>query len=243
MLYFKKLIPEFIKNRIRFTRDFLKAFGKNREILFTEIYDKQIWGTPASGEKFYSGSGTSDSSIEAYKKVLIELIKEKDIKKVFEIGCGDFSIMKSVKNKVEIDYTGSDIVGSLIEYLSLNSADQNTRFIHLDAVSEPDLPTADLCIIRQVLQHLSNTEIAAILTKTKKYRYVLITEHVPLIPQKKNRNKITGHRIRLDQKQVSGVFPEESPFSLKCNKILSYRADYGGIPAVMVTNLIENTNN
>ena len=47
-----------------------------------------------------------------------------------------------------------------------------------DIVADP-LPEGELCLIRHVLQYLSNSQIASVLQKTRKYRYVLVTEYYP----------------------------------------------------------------
>jgi hypothetical protein len=79
-------------------------------------------------------------------------------------------------------------------------------------------PDGDLCLIRQVLQHLSNSEIEQVLNNVKKYPYVIITEHVPVFPEQANLDKPHGPDIRIYQR--SGVFPDEPPFSLKLEKLL-----------------------
>ena len=52
------------------------------------------------------------------------------------------------------------------------------QFRALDASREP-LPRGDICLIRQVLQHLSNEEIEAILQNCESFPVVVITEHFP----------------------------------------------------------------
>ena len=83
-----------------------------------------------------------------------------------------------------------------------------------------NLPAAGLCLIRQVLQHLSNQEIAQILQNTRKYKYIIITEHYPppylnIIP---NRDKPHGKDIRLDND--SGVYLNKPPYNIKISEVL-----------------------
>ena len=64
-------------------------------------------------------------------------------------------------------------------------------------------------MIRQVLQHLSNTQIAAILAKLRAAD-LIVTEHVPTAPGVvRNKDKAAGPDIRLYRK--SGVFLESPP--------------------------------
>ena len=114
-----------------------------------------------------------------------------------------------------------------------------------DAITATAFPSADLCIIRQVLQHLSNQQILEILEKTKVFKYVMITEHIPLNPQVINANKSTGGYIRLQNKAISGVYLDRPPFNQAIKTLLSYPQNdknYDGkiVPAIMQTVLIEN---
>jgi len=51
------------------------------------------------------------------------------------------------------------------------------------------LPAADLYLVRQVLQHLSNEEIAKVIANLGNARRVLISEHLPAHPKSFNRDK------------------------------------------------------
>jgi hypothetical protein len=237
----KKITPRQVK---RFWAD-TKIRKKSTEEIFTEIYDKNLWGEAPDGRKYCSGSGTIDSNIEKYIETLKLFIKEHEINSISEIGCGDFSIMKFILHDSNIEYTGSDIVKSVTDYLSDKYGSKNVKFMNMDAITSEKFPPADLCIIRQVLQHLSNEQISEIIRKTGDYKYIIITEHLPLDPKCKNGDKSASGYIRLQNPQTSGVYLDEPPFSLNCKTLLSYRQDdkdYSGktVPAVMVTSLIEN---
>lgn len=237
----RKLIPKWVM------RIYIYAKNKNKspEEIFTEIYNKSLWGKAPDGRQYCSGLGTIDTNVEKYIEMLRNFIHEHEIKSIFEIGCGDFTIMKSVLSQSDIKYTGFDIVKSLIDFLTTFYSNDNVKFMHMDAIDSVEYPAADLCIIRQVLQHLSNSQITEIIRKTEKYKFVIITEHLPLNPKHKNEDKITSGYIRLQNYNTSGVFLDAPPFSLKCKTLLSYQQDdndyYGNrIPAVMLTSLIEN---
>jgi hypothetical protein len=238
--YLKKLIP---KRLLHFLFDF-KNKGKSAEFIFTKIYDKNYWGKADDGNKYYSGTGTSDANSKLYIDFLITLIKKNNIKTLFEIGCGDFTIMKKVLEKSNLNYIGADVVKKLVVDLNEQSKRETIQFIHIDAING-EYPDAELCVIRQVLQHLSNHQIAVILEKTKKFKYVLVTEHLPLNPIIKNGDKNTGGYIRLQNKKTSGVYIEIKPYYLTAKTVLSYRSDDKDvdgkiIPAIMRTSLIEN---
>ena len=75
------------------------------------------------------------------------------------------------------------------------------------------LPSGDCIILRQVLQHLSNKDIEKVIKKITVYKYIILTEHIPLGNFVSNKDIISGQGIRL--KQNSGVNILEAPFNLK----------------------------
>ncbi len=142
--------------------------------LFSRIYHENMWG----GEKgeFNSGPGSDDFVGIAYAKLIKEYIRQHNIKSVVDIGCGDFRIARQFISD-DIDYTGIDVVPSLIENNQRLYGRSNVRFLNIDATRE-DIPGADLCTIRQVLQHLSNNHIQSILAKCRKFPHLIVSEHI-----------------------------------------------------------------
>jgi hypothetical protein len=139
--------------------------------IFTEIYGKQRWG---AGGDFFSGTGSVSAHADGYIKYVEDFIREHGIKSVVDCGCGDFRISGSI-DWGECDYIGIDIVGSLIERDQQLYGAPRRRFMQRDVVTDV-LPDAELCLIRQVLQHLPNEAILAIVSSLKKYKYVLISD-------------------------------------------------------------------
>ena len=190
-------------------------------------------------QNYYSGEG---SYIEIYVKPYCELIKNflsehPEIKSVVDLGCGDFNVASQWIND-NINYTGVDIVESMIEYHKKHYSSEHINFMCLDIV-EDKLPDGDLCLIRQVLQHLSNKDIKKILHNCKKYKYVLITEHVT--PKSKarrfNPDIHEGNEIRVGLQ--SGIYLDEEPFSLK-PEILSVIPYDSNSNTELVTSLLRN---
>ncbi|MEO5592685.1 MAG: class I SAM-dependent methyltransferase [Chitinophagaceae bacterium] len=237
---YKKFIPKKIYLWWK-ERNFRSLRKKTPEEIFSDVYNQNTWG----GNKgtFYSGAGTANPNTIIYLDHLTSFIKENNIQKILEIGCGDFSIMKQLTSQVKIDYTGGDVVEALIRHNQSVFQNEHTRFIHLNAITD-DLPGADLVIIRQVLQHLSNPQIMKILNKLTRFKYALITEHVPVTDDAEyNLDKIAGPHIRM--RVNSGVFIDKPPFNMKNVKVLfEYREDdkvkQKMVPAVMRTYLLEN---
>ena len=173
---------------------------------------------------FHSGEGTIDENARFYLEKLLDFIKNNEIQSIVEIGCGDFRLMKTIIDTVQCDYKGIDVVPKLIQHLTQNFANERTSFACLDA-SIDKLPPANVCIIRQVLQHLSNDQIAAILKKCQQYRFVIITEHLPIGSNViANKDKPSGPDVRLYFN--SGVFIDQPPFNQKAEILIEYRADF-----------------
>ena len=180
-----------------------------RQRTFQSIYCDREWGGGA--DAFYSGIGSDEEMVEPYARVVLELIREEQIRTIVDVGCGDFRVGCAIRHAVE-GYVGVDIVPALIERNRLLFGDAATRFVCLDAVVAA-LPDGDLCILKQVLQHLSNAEISRILRHTKKFPYVLVTEFWPQASSsfRPNRDKPTGASTR--GYLSSGVYPHLPPFS------------------------------
>ena len=177
----------------------------------TQIYDRKLWG--GNGFDFYSGEGSHDPNIvNPYVEQIILFLQsfEKPIT-VCDLGCGDFNIGKHFVPFTK-KYIAIDIVEPLIERNKTLFEANNLEFHCLD-IAKDKLPAADCVILRQILQHLSNTEIQNILKRLNVYKYIILTEHIPMGNFTPNKDIISGQGIRL--KQNSGVNLLEAPFHLK----------------------------
>jgi len=77
----------------------------------------------------------------------------------------------------------------------------------LNAVAD-SLPPGDVVILKQVLQHLRNADIAAIVEKLAQYPTWIVCEHLPAGPFVANVDKPTDAEIRLHRR--SGVVLSQS---------------------------------
>lgn len=179
--------------------------------VMNQIYELKLWG--GKDVDFYSGSGSHDPKIiNPYLERIIGFLEchNKSLV-VCDLGCGDFNIGKYL-TKFTRKYIAIDIVESLINRNKNTYKEDNLEFRCLDIVKD-ELPTGDCIILRQVLQHLSNTEIQNVVKKITAYKYIILTEHIPLGNFTPNKDIISGQGIRL--KLNSGVNILESPFNLK----------------------------
>jgi len=215
----KQLVPDWARYRYRRLRRLAEHTlnrGRTPEQVFSRIYAQGLWGNTA--DSFHSGSGSTESHATEYVRMLEAYVAEHSIRRVVDLGCGDFMIGRKIA-ALGVDYTGVDVVPALIQHHTARHAGPRVRFAHLDIVRDP-LPPGDLCLVRQVLQHLSNDQILKILPKLAQYPHVLITEHYPghgarVIP---NRDKPQGHDTRIEDD--SAVFLEHAPFRQKIEDVL-----------------------
>lgn len=189
---------------------------KKRNEIFTDIYKNGTWGR--CGE-YYSGEGSyKEEFVEPYCQLVKQFIEEHDIKTVVDLGCGDFHVA-SLWLDENTDYKGVDIVEDMIQSHREKYGAENRHFYCLDMVSD-ELPDGDLCLIRQVLQHLTNREISMILKKLAKYPYVIITEHRTVKEDADVYNVDISAGAGTRNGLQSGIYLDEEPFSCNCKVLM-----------------------
>jgi len=178
-------IKEFVRSL--FPRSVVNAYRKRRyghtwsdpgggslESVFSEIYREKFWGD--NGGNFYSGPGSDDHVSRLHINAVKHLIQSRGIKSILDVGCGDFRVGCQLISP-DLQYIGVDVVPAVVSHNQREFGAPNVRFGLLDA-TEKNFPPADLCHIRQVLQHLSNDNIKAILQKATAFKDVVISEHM-----------------------------------------------------------------
>ena len=135
--------------------------------IFQDVYTNwRFGGWPESK----SGGGSTLEETEEIRQQIKQLVKDKEIKSVVDVPCGDFNWMKDIVYSFE-SYTGCDIVPELIAD-NQKYANQIIKFQELD-LTQNEIPEADLLIVRDVIGHLSLEDgkkaIANILNSKCKY--------------------------------------------------------------------------
>jgi hypothetical protein len=150
------------------------------ENIFTDIYEKNEWGTNHSSEYSGSSGGGSDIgvNIHTYVPFLKRFIENTNIKTVADLGCGDFRCGEAIYGNLDVMYVGYDAYDRVIQHHSNHYFPPKYTFRHLDFCNyKEDIAPADLCILKDVLQHWSLSNIYAFLdyiVETKKFKYILI---------------------------------------------------------------------
>jgi hypothetical protein len=152
----------------------------NHEMIFSNIYKNKDWADNNTRHlEFNSGDGSSLENNQEYIKLLKEFIPIKGIQSVVDMGCGDWRCGKAIYEDLSVHYTGYDIYDKMIESHLDKYANPLWTFKTLNCASGFDQAVAaDLLIMKDVLQHWTDSEIVAALDyfmTSKKYKYILIT--------------------------------------------------------------------
>jgi hypothetical protein len=215
----KMVLPKPIARKLAYIRGELKTSqifkNKNLKETFSLIYKNNMWGNKSNeSEIFYSGPGSHDISvIIPYIQSVSSFLNSHNPKlKVLDLGCGDFNVGKNFLNDVD-QYIAADIVEDMIKFHNTHYANicSHLKFICLDLVND-HWPDADCVFIREVLQHLKNDDIKKVIKQFKKFKYIIVTECLPLhdfVPNKDKKNYVATRVAN-----GSGINLEVSPFNL-----------------------------
>lgn len=179
---------------------------------FEQIYAENRWG-------YGSGEGSKRQHTKHYTSFLQKFLRKYKIKSVVDVGCGDWQFSQFI-HWSGIDYQGFDVVRSVIETNQRKFAAPGVCF-RLTAGDGSDLPSADLLIAKDVLQHWSNDAIKAFLPNFNKYRYCLVTNCVNPNGKTTNEDIETGDFRYLDLRLA--------PFGIHAVELLSFTDNRGPI--------------
>lgn len=199
------------------------------EKVFTEIYDKAIWGRNDQGVGF-SGEGSLLLNTREYISFLEKFIKEYGITSVVDAGCGDWEFSRYV-DWTGINYSGYDIVTQVIEKNKILFSSPTINFARAN-ITTVDFPKADLLLCKEVLQHLPNEDILKFLQQIEKFKYCLITNEVdPKTLSSKNSDILIGRVHRVDLSCP--------PFNIEGKKVLNYTIGRGVHQVFLIDNTID----
>ena len=206
--FIKKKYGDFLLNKYK---------KLNTYEVFKKIYTHKVWTPDKDKEKFYFysglGSHLDDFTSKYIKEVNFFLSGFKEKKKVLELGCGDFVVSSKIAPYTK-KFIATDIFDEIIKHNKEKYKDMNIDFKVLD-MTKDFLPNSEICIIRCVLQHLSNDLIIKFLKNlSNNFQYLIVTEHYPNDKNFiANKDIITGPDIRLSSN--SAVDLGKDPFNLK----------------------------
>jgi SAM-dependent methyltransferase len=143
----------------------------NYKDIFSNIYDNHGFGSLESR----SGPGSTLDETQKLRESIKKIIKDKNIKSVVDIPCGDFNWMKEIVFNFE-SYIGGDIVKKAIEENNERYSNSRIKFIEFDIVND-EIPNGDLLIVRDIIGHFPIEDGVKILKNilNSKCKYLLST--------------------------------------------------------------------
>lgn len=170
--------------------------------IFSAIYAGNDW---ING----SGEGSTLANTTAYRNYLQGFLRDRHIRTVVDIGCGDWQFSKLI-DWGETQYLGTDVVPEIVERNRRLHGSPAVSFAVSESIDAP-LPHADLLIVKDVLQHWPNAAIRSLLARLDQCRFALITNCTD--PATNDDCPLGGFR---------GLDLQGAPFSLHCEKVLTY---------------------
>jgi SAM-dependent methyltransferase len=217
LLLQRALVPLLIATiAVLLFRDWLRESDDpdaRRKAAFESIHALRTWGTDQRG-KSASGLGSTLEFTRLYRVYLQDFLAAHQIRSVVDAGCGDWEFSQAIDWK-GIDYLGVDIVPAVIDANQRRFGAANVRFARADIVRD-ELPKADLLLVKDVLQHLPDADVARFLAQQlPRYRHVLIV------------NDVDPRTLSAEAKDTSaaGYRPLDltrPPYSLPATKVLAW---------------------
>lgn len=165
-------------NRAQLAASFV---GSDLQTIFTLIYERNY----GLGNFSRSGISSNLAATATIRSELYPLCVQLRVKKVLDIGCGDFYWMQTI-DFGQIEYIGLDIVPQMVALNRKHFTSETSSFVCADATCDA-LPQADIILCRDLLTELCYDDALAVVRNCKASgaRYLLATNH-PLVTSNKD---------------------------------------------------------
>ena len=176
--------------------------GRDAETVFSEIYERNIWGDPES----VSGRGSTLERTAVIRRALPSLLSEVGATSLLDAPCGDFNWMSQTEI-APVRYIGADVVPSLIAQNQQRYGSEGREFVILD-ITKSLVPTVSVILCRDCFAHLSFRDIHSALANFKRSnsQYLFATTHTGV---RKHHDIATGSAGRYVNFQLPPFnFPE-----------------------------------
>jgi SAM-dependent methyltransferase len=137
--------------------------------IFEHIYRNDLWHGG-------SGPGSLPSVNRPYVRLLQSFLRSNHIETVVDLGCGDWQFSRRI-NWGKARYLGLDVVPHVLESNRRRFGRAAVEFT-VSPEDPQDIPGADLLIIKDVFQHLSNEKVLAYVKVFPRFKYALVTNCV-----------------------------------------------------------------
>jgi len=145
------------------------------EEVFGDIYKRQIWGDGSELAPL-SGSGSTRANALPYIDFVGSFIEKNKINSVLDFGHGDWQ-MWDENSFNTVDYLGVDIAKDFSVTIQSKLGNPKRQFEYFD-ISENHLPSADLLLSKDVLQHLPGLTIQTFLNQMKRFKFAIICNDI-----------------------------------------------------------------
>ena len=205
---------------------------RNQKNVFEEIYQKERWGKGKG-----SGTGSDPSYCVDYLEWLKIFLVEKHIKKIVDVGCGDWQLYKDF-DWSRYAYHGLDISSIALSIARHNShlfrqrpvfrviENQDEALVYIKEVKP------DLVLLKDVMMHWTDEEQEYFLSKLAKlkWKYVVTANNWKYVrdPSKNNEPR------KLDAKYSWAPIPLDHPPMVKFGFKPLFRYPRGGYKQVMI---------
>ena len=191
--------------------------GRSTQDIFEAVYARRMWKMGPKAASYSSGSGSHDSAIvDPYIASVSRYVESLPFRPdAVDLGCGDFAIGSALRPQFN-RFIACDIVSDVLAQNRVRYKALDVDFRLID-IANDDLPPGDIAFVRQVLQHLSNDQIARALERIRTtYPKLILTEHLPIDRNfTPNIDIETGPAIRLAIQ--SGVDITKPPFEISAS--------------------------
>ena len=143
--------------------------------IFGKIYAEKAWGD-GSDLLPLSGSGSNFVNARPYVGFVEKIVNKFDIKTLVDLGHGDWSMWKEYQFN-DVKYLGIDVAEGLSEKMQKILGGENRKFIYLD-FQESEIPSSQMLICKDVLQHLSNFQIMNLLDNLNNFDYIIFCNDI-----------------------------------------------------------------
>ncbi|WP_235180639.1 MULTISPECIES: class I SAM-dependent methyltransferase [Ralstonia] len=123
---------------------------KARADFFSDVYQKNLWGSAQSR----SGEGSELGWTSDLVEKLPILLRTHGVRCLLDVPCGDFHWMQAIDLE-GVEYIGGDIVPQIVVANQERHGSASRRFIELDIVADA-LPSADMIFVRDCFIHFDN---------------------------------------------------------------------------------------
>ena len=154
--------------------------------IFARIYKLNSWGLG-------SGHGSLPNVTEGYRKFVQSFMLENEVITVVDFGCGDWQFSRFM-DWSKVDYLGLDVVDEVVQKNQRKHGSKNVRF-QLTPARFSDVPTGDLLLVKDVLQHLPTNIIHSFMAEVvPRFRFALITNCIEPASQRNREIQLGGWR-------------------------------------------------